>query len=46
VRDQVLHPYSTTCKITVLYNLIFMFFLYETGRQKILNWMITSIPRI
>jgi hypothetical protein len=26
VRDQVLHPYSTTGKITVLYILIFWFF--------------------
>jgi hypothetical protein len=32
VRDQVSHPYSTTCKITVLFIFIFSF-LYETGRQ-------------
>jgi hypothetical protein len=44
VRDQVSHPYGTTGKITVLYILIF--FLYETGRQKILDWMIASIPWI
>jgi hypothetical protein len=35
VRDQVLHAYSTTGKITILYILIFSF-LYEMGRQKIL----------
>jgi hypothetical protein len=39
VRDQVSH---TSGKITVLYVLIFSFF-YETGRQKILNWMIANI---
>jgi hypothetical protein len=39
VTDQVSHPYSTTSKITVLYILIFRF-LYETGRQKILAWII------
>jgi hypothetical protein len=36
VRDQVSHPCSTTAKITLLYTLIFIF-LYEKGRQKILN---------
>jgi hypothetical protein len=35
VRDQVSHPYSTNGKITV--------FLYETGREKILDWMIARI---
>jgi hypothetical protein len=47
VRDQVSHPYSTTGKITVLYILIFRFFWYKTGGQKILDWIIiASIPRI
>jgi hypothetical protein len=40
VRDQVSHPYSTTGKITVPYILIFRVFLYETGRQKILNYIL------
>jgi hypothetical protein len=26
--------------------LVFRFFWYKTGRQKILDWMIASIPRI
>jgi hypothetical protein len=43
VRDQVLDPYSISGKITVLYILIFKFFLYKMGRQKILDW---SIPWI
>jgi hypothetical protein len=38
VRDQVVHPYSATGKITVLYIIIFsFFFLYEMGRKKILD---------
>jgi hypothetical protein len=45
VRNQVSHPYSTTGKTTVLYILIFRF-LYETGRQNILDWIIVSIPWI
>jgi hypothetical protein len=45
VEDQVLHPYSTTSKITVLHILIFSF-LYETGRQNILDWIIASVSRI
>jgi hypothetical protein len=36
-RDQVSQPYSTNGKITVLYILIFSFFLYERGRQNILD---------
>jgi hypothetical protein len=43
VRDQVSHPYSTTGKISVLYILIFRFFWYETGRQKILDWILNSV---
>jgi hypothetical protein len=43
VRNQVLHPYSTTGKITVLYILIFRFFWYEMGRQKILDWIIEDL---
>jgi hypothetical protein len=38
VRDQVSHPCTT-----VLYILIFSFFIYEAGRQKVLEWMIVSI---
>jgi hypothetical protein len=34
VRDQVSHPYSTTGKITVLYILIFSFFLVWDGMTK------------
>jgi hypothetical protein len=45
VRDQVSHPYSTTSKITALYVLIFRFW-YETGRQKIMDRIITNIPSI
>jgi hypothetical protein len=33
VRDQVSHPYSTTGKITVLYILIFRFFIWD-GKTK------------
>jgi hypothetical protein len=33
VRDQVLHPYSTTGKITVFYILIFRFFIWD-GKKK------------
>jgi hypothetical protein len=33
VRDQLLHPYSTTDKITVLYILIFRFFIWD-GKTK------------
>jgi hypothetical protein len=42
-RDQVSHPYTTTGKISFVY---LQFFLYETGRQKILDWMIGRIPWI
>jgi hypothetical protein len=45
VRDQVIHPYNTTGKITVLYILTFSF-LYETGRENISDWIIARIPRI
>jgi hypothetical protein len=34
VRDQVLHPYKTTGKITVLYILIFKLFFIIDGRKK------------
>jgi hypothetical protein len=43
LRDQVSHPYSTTDKITVLYIFIFRFF---DTRQRILDWIIASIPWI
>jgi hypothetical protein len=33
VRDQVSHPYNTTGKITVLYILIFRFFIWD-GKEK------------
>jgi hypothetical protein len=41
VRDQASHPYKTTGKITVLHIRIFG---QHTGRWKILNRTITSIP--
>jgi hypothetical protein len=44
VRGQVSHPYSTSGKIRDLYILIFSF-SYETGRQKILDWIIASISQ-
>jgi hypothetical protein len=40
-----LHPYNTIGKITVLYILIFNF-LYEMEGQKVLDWMLASIPSI
>ena len=40
VSDQVSHPYKTTDKIIVLYNLVFQ----QTGRQKILYRIIRRIP--
>jgi hypothetical protein len=43
VRDQVSQPYNTTDKIRVLYILVFSF-LYEMGRQNILDWTLVSIP--
>jgi hypothetical protein len=43
VREQVSHPYKTTRKTVILYTLRF---IDETGRQKILNWKVASIPRI
>jgi hypothetical protein len=46
VRDKVWHPYKTTSKIIVLYILIFTFLDIKTERQKILNCMVASIPRI
>jgi hypothetical protein len=46
VRDQVSHPHSTTDKITVLYILIFRFFWYKMGRQKIMDRIIASITWI
>jgi hypothetical protein len=41
VRDYVTHPYRTTCKIIVLHLYIFG---WQTGRHKILQQMIASIP--
>jgi len=40
VRYQVSHPYKTTCKINLFV------FREETGRQKILNRMVASLPLI
>jgi hypothetical protein len=45
VTDQVSHPYRTRGKIIVLYILIFVF-RQQTGRQKVLYWMVASITRI
>jgi hypothetical protein len=39
VKDQVSHPYKTTCKIIVLYKA-------ETTRQKILNYVVASTSQI
>ena len=39
---QVSHPYKTTREIIIRYILII--FGWQTGRQKILHWMIVSIP--
>jgi hypothetical protein len=44
--DQVSHPYKTTGKIMVLYILIFTFFGWQTGRQKILHRVIASTPQV
>jgi len=38
------HTHTKEDKITVLYVLIFRFL--ETGRWKILNWMVVSVPQI
>jgi hypothetical protein len=46
VRDQVSHPYKTTGKIIILYTFILHISRQQTGRQKILNCMAASIPRI
>jgi hypothetical protein len=46
VRDQVSHPYRTTCKIIVFYSLIFTFFRQQTEWQNILYWMVGSTTRI
>jgi hypothetical protein len=45
VSDQVSHPYKTTGTIMVLYVLTFTF-SDRVGRQKTLNRMVASIPRI
>jgi hypothetical protein len=41
--DQVSHLYKTTCKVIVLYVLIFR---EQTGRRKIQHRMIASIPQL
>jgi hypothetical protein len=46
VKDQISHPYSTTGKITIFVYFNLQIFWYETGRQKILDWIIASIHRI
>jgi len=45
VRDQVSHPYKKTGKIIVLF-IHLKVLREEMGRQNILNWMISNIPRI
>jgi hypothetical protein len=46
VRDQVSHPYKTTGKTTVIFYFNLSVFRKEMGRQKIMNWMVASIPQI
>jgi hypothetical protein len=41
IRDHVLHPYSSTCKIIILY-----ISRQQTRRRKVLDWMVASITRI
>jgi hypothetical protein len=45
VRDQVSQPYKT-CKIIVLYILIFYIFIQQMRRQKVLVWLAASITQI
>jgi hypothetical protein len=43
--DHDSHPYETACKI--IHNYVYFnpyIFLYQTGRQKILDWMVAEIP--
>jgi TctA family transporter len=46
VRDQVSHPYRTTCKIIVLFILIFMFLESRREDKKVLGWMVASITGV
>jgi hypothetical protein len=46
VRDQVLHSYTTTGEIIVLYISVFQVVREEAGRQGTLKRMVVSIPRI
>jgi hypothetical protein len=47
VRDQVLNPYKTTCKITVLYTFIFIFLDSRLkGTDSALNNRNHSLPSI
>jgi hypothetical protein len=43
MRDQVSYPYKTTGK-TIVLNILIYVLRYATGKQTILNCMITSIP--
>jgi hypothetical protein len=43
VRNQVLHPYRTRCKIIILYVLIFF---YSGWEDKVQDWMVASITQI
>jgi hypothetical protein len=46
VRGQVLHPHKTTGKIIVPYCFYIYVFGQQTGRQKLLDWIVAGVPWI
>jgi len=46
VRGQVQHPHKTTGKIIVLYCFYIYVFGQQTGRQKLLDWIVAGVPWI
>jgi hypothetical protein len=46
VRDQISHPYQTTGKITVLYKINLYIIEKKTGKQKILDQKVATIPDV